>query len=135
MTPKYSVAIPAYNRSDYLRQALESCLRQTVDDFEVIVSDDCSSEDLGAVVRSFGDPRIVYHRSEVRLGATANHQRAVTLSRGTYAITLNSDDLLLPDCLEVPEEHSTVIRRPPQYILLTPYFSMTARAGAALCLL
>jgi glycosyltransferase involved in cell wall biosynthesis len=49
MTPKFSIAIPAYNRSDYLRQAIKSCLAQTTPDFEVIVSDDCSSEDLRAV--------------------------------------------------------------------------------------
>src|SRR5689334_1165628 len=99
--PKFSIAIPAYNRSDYLRQAIASCLAQSISDFEIIVSDDCSSEDICAVVRSFDDPRIAYHRSEYRLGATANHQKAISLSTGTYAIALNSDDMLLPNCLEV----------------------------------
>lgn len=101
VVPKFSIAIPVYNRGDYLRQAIVSCLAQTVSDFEVIVSDDCSTEDLQAVAQSFGDPRISYHRAESRLGATANHQTAASLSKGQYIINLHSDDLLLPNCLEI----------------------------------
>ena len=101
MSPKYSIAIPAYNRREYLGQAIQWALEQTVSDFEVVVSDDCSTQDLGAVVRAFDDSRVSHHRSPDRLGATKNHQRAVQLSKGQYVITLNSDDLLLPKCLEV----------------------------------
>ena len=101
MRPKFSIAIPAYNRSDYLRQAIKSCLAQTTPDFEVIISDDCSTEDLNAVANSFSDTRIVYSRSAIRLGAATNHQRAVGLSRGIYIINLHSDDMLLPEYLEI----------------------------------
>jgi glycosyltransferase involved in cell wall biosynthesis len=100
MTAKFSIAIPVYNRSDYLRQAVASCLAQAVSEFEIIISDDCSSEDLSVVAKSFDDRRIAYHRSEMRLGATANHQRAVELSKAAYVVVLNSDDMLLPNCLE-----------------------------------
>ena len=100
MTPKYGIVIPAYNRSDYLRQAIASCLKQTANDLEVIVSDDCSVEDLRSVADSFHDPRVKYFRSECRLGAARNHQRAVLLSTARYVIALHSDDLLLPGCLE-----------------------------------
>jgi glycosyltransferase involved in cell wall biosynthesis len=99
--PRFSIAIPVYNRSHFLRQAITSCFAQTETDFEVIVSDDCSSEDLLNVVRSFGDSRIAYYRSESRLGACANHQKVVSLSTGAYVINLHSDDMLLPNCLEV----------------------------------
>jgi glycosyltransferase involved in cell wall biosynthesis len=99
--PKFSIAIPVYNRSEYLRQSIASCLAQTVDDLEVIVSDDCSTENLLAIVQSFDDRRIAYHRSERRLGAAANHQMAVSLSNGSYVLNLHSDDLLLPNCLEI----------------------------------
>jgi GT2 family glycosyltransferase len=100
MKPRFSIVIPVHNRREYLVQALASCIRQTARDFEVVVSDDCSSEDLAAVVESFGDPRIRYERSDERLGAARNHQRAVTLARGEYVLTLHSDDFLLPHCLE-----------------------------------
>jgi hypothetical protein len=52
------------------------------------------------VTKSFGDSRVRYYRSESRLGAARNHQHAVSLSSGVYAIALHSDDLLLPECLE-----------------------------------
>jgi len=99
--PKFSIAIPAHNRREFLAQAVASCQLQTIEDFEVVVSDDCSTDDLGAVVRGFGDTRVRHDRSPERLGAAKNHQRAVELAKGQYVITLNSDDLLLPECLEV----------------------------------
>jgi glycosyltransferase involved in cell wall biosynthesis len=102
--PKFSITIPVYNRSEYLRAAVRSCLGQGEQDFEVIISDDCSSEDLHVVAASFGDSRIQYSRSETRLGAARNHQRAVSLSTGAYVLVLHSDDLLLPNCLEMAGE-------------------------------
>jgi glycosyltransferase involved in cell wall biosynthesis len=99
MSPKYSVAIPAYNRREYIEQTIEWTLQQTVSDWELLVCDDCSTQDLGTTVEAIGDPRVKYYRNPTRLGATRNHQRAVQLSQGQYVITLNSDDLLLPECL------------------------------------
>lgn len=98
--PRFSIAIPVYNRGEYLRLALRSCLVQTVQDFEIVISDDCSSDDLQSVVNEFRDARIFYSRSSSRLGAAKNHQRAVEISRGEYVLNLHSDDFLLPDCLE-----------------------------------
>ena len=100
MNPKFSIAIPVYNRPEYLRQAIRSALGQTASDFEIVVSDDCSTDDLRLVVNSFGDARISYHRSARNLGAAKNHQLSVSLSRGEYVVALNSDDLLLPSSLE-----------------------------------
>lgn len=100
MKPRFSIAIPVYNRAQYLTEALISCLGQTVHDYEIIVSDDCSSDDLQSVVSAFGDHRIRYSRSEQRLGAVRNHQRAARLAQGDYVVNLNSDDLLLPAYLE-----------------------------------
>jgi glycosyltransferase involved in cell wall biosynthesis len=100
MTPRFTVAIPAYNHPEYLKQAILSCLKQTVSNFEIVVSDDCSAEDLSVVASSFGDPRIKYYRNTERLGATRNFQRSVYLSQGAYVVNLNGDDLLLPTYLE-----------------------------------
>lgn len=101
MNPKFSIAIPVYNRPDYLRQAIRSALAQTTGDFEIVVSDDCSTDDLRSVASSFGDPRITYYRSTNNLRAAKNHQLSVSLSRGDYIVNLHSDDLLLPSYLEV----------------------------------
>ena len=101
MNPEFSIVIPVYNRRDLLIQAVDSCLCQTISDFEVVVSDDGSSEDLRSVVETFRDSRISYYRNDARLGATRNHQQAVSRAQGEYVITLNSDDLVLPSCLEI----------------------------------
>jgi glycosyltransferase involved in cell wall biosynthesis len=82
-------------------QAIDSCLWQTASSIEIVVCDDCSSEDLRSTVESFRDPRIRYHRNDIRLGATKNHQQAVSWARGIYVLVLNSDDLVLPECLEM----------------------------------
>lgn len=124
--PKFSIAIPVYNRPDYLRQALRSCLLQTVEDFEVVVSDDCSDENLKRVVDGFRDARLRYDRSLERLGATRNHQRAASLARGEYVITLNSDDMLLPDCLAAAGD---VLDRHEKAAAV--YFSCTYATGEA----
>jgi GT2 family glycosyltransferase len=101
MNPQFSIAIPVYNRRDLLMQAIRSCLCQTAAEVEIVVSDDCSSEDLCSALEVFQDPRISYYRNNVRLGATRNHQQAVSRARGVYVLVLNSDDFVLPDCLEV----------------------------------
>lgn len=100
MKPKFTIAIPAYNHPEYLRQAIRSCVEQTFSDFEVIISDDCSGEDLASVVKSFDDSRVKYLRNRERLGATKNFQHSVSLSQTEYVVNLNADDLLLPDYLE-----------------------------------
>lgn len=101
VSPQFSVVIPVYNRRAFLVQAIHSCLYQTAPSLEIVVSDDCSSENLCSAAEAFGDPRIRYYRNQVRLGAARNHQQAASLSRGSYVLVLNSDDFLLPQCLDV----------------------------------
>jgi glycosyltransferase involved in cell wall biosynthesis len=127
MKPRFSIVIPVYNRPDFLAQALASCVAQTTADWEVVVSDDCSSDDLVPVVESFADARIRYSRSDERLGASRNHQRAVTLSHGEYVVTLNSDDLLLPTCLEAAGEALDVCPA-----AAAVYYCMTYLVGATI---
>lgn len=98
--PRVSVCVPAYNRRHALRATLWSLLRQTFADFNVIVSDNDSSEDLRAEVDAAGDPRIRYIRQTTNLGAAGNFQFLQTVADGDYVLFLCSDDLLAPDCLE-----------------------------------
>lgn len=98
--PLVSVCIPVYNRKEMLRSCLCSVIRQTLKDIEIIVTDNCSQEDLAEVVRELDDPRIRYHRNSKNLGAPHNFIRAVSLAEGKYLKFLCSDDLLLPNCLE-----------------------------------
>jgi len=98
--PLVSVCIPVYNRKEMLRNCLYSVVRQTLKDIEIIVTDNCSEDDLAEVIREFDDPRIRYHRNSKNLGAGRNFLRALSLAEGKYLKFLCSDDLLLPKCLE-----------------------------------
>ena len=65
---KFSITIPAYKRS-YLKEAIDSCLAQTYGDFELIIVNDHSPENLDAIVTQYNDPRIRYYVNEKNCGA------------------------------------------------------------------
>jgi glycosyltransferase involved in cell wall biosynthesis len=95
VTPFFSVVIPAYNRARVLPGAIDSVLRQTDQDFEIIVVDDGSTDDPKAVVEDFHDPRIRYERKENGGGGSARN-RGIDLARGRFVAFLDSDDVFLP---------------------------------------
>ncbi|MGH2351068.1 MAG: glycosyltransferase family 2 protein [Chloroflexota bacterium] len=96
------MCIPAYNRSVYLRQAIESVLAQTYRDFELLVVDDCSTDDTAAVATTAAahDPRVRYVRNPHNLGMVGNWNRCLDLARGEYVGILHHDDAYLPTMLE-----------------------------------
>ncbi len=98
--PIVSVCIPTYRGAEVLGATLESVLQQTFQDFELLVIDDQSPDDTAAVVASYADPRIRYHRNPVNLGPEGNWNRCLELAQGRYFKLLPHDDLLMPDCLE-----------------------------------
>jgi hypothetical protein len=97
---RVAVGIPTYNRSALLRRAIESVLNQTYDDFQLIVSDNASTDDTAELVASFDDSRIVYSRSTENIGMTANFNRAIHLADADYVALLYDDDLFYPGFLE-----------------------------------
>jgi len=99
-SPTVTVCIPTYNRSGLLRSSLQSVLWQSLRDVEVIVSDNASTDDTEDVVRSLGDPRVIYDRNPENLGLFANLSRCLGLGSGRYRVVLPDDDLMLPGNLE-----------------------------------
>lgn len=95
-----SVIVPIYNRSKYLKEAIASALNQTYKNIEIIVTDDCSSENPQAIVASFQDPRIRFRRNAKNLGVAQNIIAAVNEGRGKYIASLNDDDIWNEDFLE-----------------------------------
>ena len=98
--PKVSIMFPSFNHAQYVHEALSSILKQTFQDFEVIASDDCSTDGTADVIRSFTDDRIQFHRFEEHAGPTKNHRYCWEHCTGEYIALLNSDDVWLPDHLE-----------------------------------
>jgi glycosyltransferase involved in cell wall biosynthesis len=98
--PLVSVCIPTYNQARYLAKAVGSVLEQTCPEFEVIIQDDCSTDDTPAVARRFcDDGRVTYRRNPRNLGQFPCMNLAASAARGKYVKILCSDDWLLPDYL------------------------------------
>src|SRR5579875_1514656 len=95
-----SIITTTYNRTHYLKQAIESALKQTYPHFEMIVSDDASTEDVESVVAGFKDPRLRYRRNETNLGMCANICAALQEARGEFFAYLNDADMWEPTFLE-----------------------------------
>jgi glycosyltransferase involved in cell wall biosynthesis len=97
--PLVSVLIPTFDRRDYLKATLASVLRQSLGDFEVIVSDNASPVDPADIVAGFADPRLRYRRNPRNLGVTGNVLAACSHARGKYVAILGDDDVWEPEFL------------------------------------
>ena len=102
--PAISVCIPTYNGAKYIAQTIESVLNQTFTDFEIIVSDDGSSDKTLEIVGLFNDPRIVRIDRLSKVGAEANWNNAVANASASLVKLVCQDDLLYSQCLEVEVE-------------------------------
>lgn len=98
--PLISVVIPAFNRENTITYCLNSVLAQTYDNIEVIVVDDCSTDDTVAVVKGYSDPRIRCIVLEKNSGAQAARNRGIKEAKGDWIAFQDSDDEWLPDKLE-----------------------------------
>ena len=99
MHPVVSIGIPTYDRPASLQQAIQSLLQQTYQDFEIIVSDDCSPDNTAEVVKSIQDPRIRYHRTATNLRPPRNWNECVRLAQGEFFALLPDDDVYCPEFL------------------------------------
>ena len=97
--PKVSVILPTYNRPDRLTEALQSVLRQTCQDFEIVVVND-GGTDVGATVAALNDGRIMYVQHDRNRGLAASRNTGLTAASGTYIAYLDDDDRYLPNHLE-----------------------------------
>lgn len=100
-TPLVSVLVTSYNREDYIGEAIESVLAQTLGDFELIVSDDRSNDHSVEVAQQYArlDPRVRVSVNERNLGDYGNRRHAATLARGQFLKYHDSDDVMYAHCL------------------------------------
>lgn len=98
--PRVSVIIPAYNHEAFVAQSIDSVLNQTFQDFEVIITNDGSSDNTASVIESYSDPRIRFFNFGTNRGACAVINIGLQHTQGEYVSILNSDDLFLPTKLE-----------------------------------
>ncbi|KQT09056.1 hypothetical protein ASG40_10360 [Methylobacterium sp. Leaf399] len=94
--PTISVLIKSYNHAPYVRQTIESVLDQSFQDFEIVVTDDGSTDGTLAILQAFDDPRIRLEAHPHNLGISAAMNATIARARGRYLAILNSDDWALP---------------------------------------
>src|SRR2546430_1623778 len=96
-----SVALPVYNGAVYLREALESILAQEFTDFELVVSENCSTDETPEILAEYArqDCRIRVSRSDTFLRQAENVNRAVELCAAPWVKLFCHDDLMSPTCL------------------------------------
>jgi glycosyltransferase involved in cell wall biosynthesis len=101
-TPRVSIGLPVFNGQNFVSQAIGSILAQTYNDFELIISDNASTDRTEAICREYAasDRRIRYYRNARNLGAAANFNRTFELASGEYFKWAAHDDMLAPEYLE-----------------------------------
>lgn len=113
--PRVSIGLPVYNGENYLKDAINSIMAQTFTDFELIISDNASTDKTSEICKAYAekDTRIHYYRAEKNLGAAWNFNRVFELSAGEYFKWVAHDDLVSPDylskCIEVLDNDDSII--------------------------
>lgn len=95
--PDFSVVIPTFNRCNFLKKAIKSVLRQKYVSFEIIVSDNCSTDNTEGVIRAIDDKRIKYFKNTKNIGFPMNVRKCFKKASGKYIFTLSDDDLILDE--------------------------------------
>jgi glycosyltransferase involved in cell wall biosynthesis len=111
-TPKVSVGLPVYNGANFLRASINSILAQDFTDWELIITDNASTDDTEAICRDYAarDARVRYVRNESNIGASGNYNKCFQLSRGSYFRWQAHDD----------ECHPAMLRRCVEYLDAAP---------------
>ena len=99
--PRVSVCLPVYNGEQFVAEAIRSVLAQDFADFELIITDNASTDGTADICRQWcrADPRVRYHRAPVNRGLAANHNWGVELARCPYLMWLGHDDLIAPELI------------------------------------
>lgn len=95
-----SIIMPAYNCERFIADSIRSVLSQTYTKWELLIVDDCSTDNTAQVVRTFNDPRIHYQCNAHNIGAALTRNEALQIAKGRYIAFLDADDLWAPEKLE-----------------------------------
>lgn len=121
--PEISVIIPTYNRSKLLKRAIESVVKQSFTDFEIIIIDDCSEDDTQDFVKSIHDQRLVYFRHSKNRGGSAARNTGIKRAKGKYITFLDDDDEYTDDRLKILKD--AIENQKSDYIISQMLLKMT----------
>jgi glycosyltransferase involved in cell wall biosynthesis len=100
MSPFFTVATITYNSAPWVRETIESILSCTFGNFELIISDDCSTDETWQIIRDFDDSRIKASRNEKNIGEYQNRNKVLQQAQGKYIFYVDGDDIIYKDTLQ-----------------------------------
>ncbi|MBN3796549.1 glycosyltransferase [Burkholderia sp. Ac-20392] len=124
--PRVSIIVTSYNYARFIGETIRSVIDQTLDSWELIIVDDCSTDDSWNVIQTFQDPRIHAVRFDKNRGACAAYNSALGLARGEFIASLDSDDVFAADKLAVQVEF---LDRHPEVDICGTYLEEIDDAG------
>lgn len=98
--PEVTILMTSYNHGKFIRESIESVLRQSFSDFELIIVDDCSFDDSFEIIKSYTDDRIIAIRNEKNMGPEHAFEIMLKMARGKYIAIADSDNVWVNDKLE-----------------------------------
>ncbi|WP_150546973.1 glycosyltransferase family 2 protein [Citrobacter amalonaticus] len=101
MTERVSIIMPAYNSGKYIARSIDSVLAQTYEHFELIIVNDCSTDDTLQVIQEYDDPRIVVITLNSNSGVATARNEGLKFASGNYIAFLDSDDVWKPSKLQL----------------------------------
>ncbi len=109
--PMVSVIVPVYNAEQYLCQCIESVLKQTYRDFELLLIDDCSSDGSFSIMQNyqFVDSRVKAYQHASNMGVSKTRNDGINVSCGKYIVFIDSDDYVSPSFLEILVKEATAL--------------------------
>jgi glycosyltransferase involved in cell wall biosynthesis len=132
-SPIVSIGMPVFNGADYIHRSLGSLLAQDYDDFEIIISDNASTDQTEEICRQFvrEDNRIRYVRNQTNLGAARNYNNVFHLARGRFFKWAAHDDECHPAMIRRCVE--TLDNAPPFVVMVYPLAELIDGQGARVC--
>ena len=127
-TPRVSIGLPVYNGEEFLEEAIVSILSQTYQDFELIISDNASTDLTEKICQKYAaqDARIVYSRNVENVGIMNNHNLTFRRARGEYFRFAGYDDVWAPTLLE---RLVTELDKRPEVVVCYPAFVLIDGQG------
>ncbi len=100
MSDLVSIIMPSYNTAEYIKESIQSVINQSYTNWELIIVDDCSTDNTDDIVNSIDDERIIYLKNEKNSGAAVSRNKALRMAKGKWIAFLDSDDLWYSQKLE-----------------------------------
>ena len=132
MSPKFSILLPAY-KSSFLAICIDCVLEQTFSDWELIIVNDASPEDIARIVSTYSDKRIRYYENEHNIGSrhlVRQWNYCLSLAKGDYVLCIGDDDCLCSDCLAT---YARLIDKNPQIDIFHGQTDIIDENGRTIC--